>query len=136
MLLLLLLLYWASGAPIQQQACDNVFYPEGCASNEISFRRVSRTGAPQPQYSVYLYGENGARLSVHALLVFADNVSEFHNALLFNPRRVARYSTLMRESEFHFNNELLLLSRGRRLLLQYDVAPPGHPYFESEGVEV
>ena len=128
-----LLLLWVSSASIQQKSCDNVFYPEGCASNEISFRRVSHASSTQRRFSVYLYSENGARQTVHALLVFADNVSEFHNALLFNPRRHAQYSETVRESAFRFNNEMQLLSRGRRLLLQYDVAPHDHPYFVDTG---
>lgn len=108
-----------------------MFYPEGCQSNEISFRRVAHTSDTQNQYSVYLYGENSERLPVHALLVFADAEHEFHNTLLFNARQFAKYSTLVRESEFRFNNELALQTRGRRLLLQYDVAPANSSYFQQ-----
>ncbi len=128
-----------SASPIKQQPCDNVFYAEGCHSNEISFKRVTHNSNPNHQFSVYLQGENSERQVLHALLVFADGESEFHNTLLFNPRRFERYSTLVRESEFRFNNEVLLTSRGKRLLLQYDVADDAQTwiYFDAAttGVE-
>lgn len=135
LILVLLQLFYA--VQIKQQACDNVFYAEGCSSNEISFKRVTYTSNPRHQYSIYLHGENSERLVLHALLVFSDPENEFHNTLLFNPRRFDRYQTLVRESEFRFNNEVMLMSRGRRLLVQYDVANDGNSYFDSTvtGVE-
>ncbi len=131
MILLLTLLWLCSDAAVRKRDCSPLFYPEGCDSNEVSFRRTSHTANVARQFSVFMHGENSERIQVHAVLVFTHNETEFHNTLLFNARQFAKYSTLVRESEFRFNNEVVLLSRGRRLLLQYDVAAPGHPYFDN-----
>jgi hypothetical protein len=116
---------------IRKTRCDPVFYPEGCESNEVLFRRVSYTADPTRQFSVFMHGDNSERIHVHTLLVFSHNETDFHNTLLFNPLQFSKYTTLVRQSEFRFNNEVSLLSRGKRLLMQYDVASPTDGYFDS-----
>ncbi len=135
-LLLPLLLVWGAAAGIVATPCDPVFYPEGCPQNELPFKRVSYVDNTRHDLSLYMHTVSQEMLLVHVLVVFADADQEFHNTLLLNPARLHRLQPTLRESHFRFNNEVLLMSRGHRLLLQYDVAPPDCDYFVPQGASV
>lgn len=122
---LLVLLLGLFGGPrnvAAQSTCDAVFYPEGCFSDRITLRRYSFVDNLRKEVSCYVRGHSSESIMIHVLLVFADPVNHFHNALILNPASVEKYKKIMRESEFPFNNEMMIVTRGREMVVQYDVA--------------
>lgn len=135
MIWLILLFLCPSFAWIDTGQCDSLFYNEGCATNEISFKRVRYVDDPQRSVAIFLYGQSGDMTFMNTKLVFTDENPHFHNALMINPQSFHKYERIARTSEFTFNNEIILGTRGRRLLLQYDIASPYNSsvYFGSHG---
>lgn len=127
----LLLLLWLTlcASDIVLAPCDPVFYPEGCPNNELPLKRVTYVDNPRRDLSLYMHTVSSEMLLLHVLVVFADPDHEFHNTLLLNPARLYRLQGTLRESHFRFNNEVLLMSKGHRLLVQYDVADWNSSYF-------
>jgi hypothetical protein len=103
--------------------CDTFFYPEGCQGDQISFKRQSFAANTRKEMSIYARGHSTESVILHILLVFTDNVHHFHNTLLFNPLRIENYRKILHESEFPFNNEIVVITKGKETTLQYDVAP-------------
>lgn len=126
---LLTLLTLVARGDIVLAPCDPVFYPEGCPNNELPLKRVSYVDNPRRELSLYMHTVSAEMLLLHVLVVFADPDHEFHNTLLLNPARLYRLQGTLRESRFRFNNEVLLMSKGHRLLVQYDVADWNCSYF-------
>lgn len=111
--------------------CDPVFYPEGCFSDEIVFKRLFFRKNVRKETSIYLRGKSPESILVHALIVFSDDVAHFHNALIFNPRSLEKYNKILHYSEFQFNNEVTLITKGREIQLQFSVAPWISPFFNG-----
>ena len=123
MAIYLLFLFLASYLTwINTGECDSLFYNEGCASNEISFKRVRYVGDQERGLAIFLYGQSGDMTFVNTRIIFSDENTHFHNTLLLNPVSFHKYEKIARISEFGFNNEMIMTTRGRRILLQYDIA--------------
>jgi hypothetical protein len=122
--LLLLLTIWAvvlDGA-VAQTECNPLFYPEGCGGDRLVLERHSFVDNLRKEVSCYVRGHSSESIIVHVLLVFGDPVLHFHNALLINPASLEKYQKILRESEFPFNNELRVVTKGQDTVVQYDVA--------------
>jgi hypothetical protein len=102
--------------------CRPLFYPEACGTDTVTFERHSYTDNSRKEMSCFVRGQSAEAILIHILFVFADRVHHFHNALLMNPASVEKYEKIMRESQFPFNNELMLITKGQRIIVQYEVA--------------
>lgn len=79
--------------------------------------------------SIYARGHSTESVLLHILVVFTDDIHHFHNTLLFNPLRIEKYKKILHESDFAFNNEIMVMTKGRETIFQYDVAPLNHEAF-------
>lgn len=111
--------------------CSPFFYPEGCFSNEIGFKRVVFHENLRKETSIYLRGYSPESILLHTLLVFSDDIAHYHNTLLINPLHFSKYLPLVHTSDFAFNNEFVLITKGREILLQYDIAPLSTGFFDG-----
>lgn len=137
MVWLILFFMGLSLAWIDTGECDSLFYNEGCATNEISFKRVRYVDDPYRSVAIFLYGQSGNMIFMNVRLVFTDDNTHYHNTLIMNPLSFYKYEKIARTSEFPFNNEIILDSRGRQFLLQYDIASlyNSTAYFNNRGQE-
>jgi hypothetical protein len=124
MIWLIMLFLGQSFAWIDTGPCDSLFNNEACATNEISFKRVRYIDDSQRSVAIFLYVQSGDMTFMNTKLVFTDENPHFHNTLMINPQSFHKYEKIARTSDFTFNNEIILGARGRRLLLQYDIASP------------
>ena len=121
----------AWGTNQDDSQCDGVFYPEGCFSDEIVFKRLHFRKNLRKETSIYLRGHSPESILIHALVVFSDDVAHFHNSLVFNPRSLEKYDKILHYSDFQFNNEVVVITKGREMQLQFSVAPWISPYFNG-----
>ena len=105
-----------------QSECHPLFYPEACFSDRLVLERHSFVDNLRKEVSCYVRGHSSESIILHVLLVFADPVNHFHNALLLNPASLEKYQKVLRESEFAFNNELRMVTKGQDTVVQWDVA--------------
>lgn len=78
--------------------------------------------------SVTLSSETPSAALLNTLLIFAPplhrgNHSLYHNALIISPKKFDRYAVVSRHSEFTPHRHFTVVTKGRSLDLQYDVAP-------------
>lgn len=111
--------------------CDPFFYPEGCDQKSVSFKRQVFKANDRRETSIYARGHSSESIILHCLLIFSDEAYHFHNTLLFNPLRVGKYDKILHRSDFPFNNEFMLITKGVEFLVQYDIAPHYSPYFSG-----
>lgn len=111
--------------------CDTFFYPEGCDQKSASFKRQVFKDNERREMSIYARAHSSESIMLHCLLIFSDDAYHFHNTLLFNPLRLEKYDKILHHSDFPFNNEFMLMTRGSEFLVQYDVAPRYSPYFSG-----
>lgn len=119
---IILLFFGLSLSWINTGECDSLFYNEGCNTNEISFKRVRYVADEERSVTIFLYGQSGDMIFVNTRIVFTDENKHFHNTLMLNPMSFHKYEKIARTSEFIFNNEIIMTTRGRQLLFQYDIA--------------
>lgn len=112
--------------------CDAFFYPEGCDSKEIVFKRQTFSDDDRKEISIYVHGRSTESILIHCLLVFTDTINTYHNTLLFNPRKLVKYEKLLHFSDFPFNNEFIIIAKGSEILVQYDIASHPSPYFDGK----
>ena len=120
-LLQLLLLTAVQSTTVDRRSCHSVLYNEGCSYSELTVKRVAYSATVPRQITVYLHAQSSETLLLQVLVLFVDLRSTLHGALLFNPSRAYKYLKVMRESDFQYNNEMWLTSRGRRVMLQYEL---------------
>lgn len=127
----LFVVVWSWGTNQDATQCDSVFYPEGCFSDEIAFKRLFFRKNLRKETSIYLRGHSPESILIHTLVVFSDDVGHFHNSLVLNPRTLEKYDKILHYSEFQFNNEILAITKGREILFQFSVAPWISPFFNG-----
>lgn len=121
MFIIALLLLFVN-ASLYQNQCDPFFSPEACDRKSIAFKRQVFYNGDHREMSVYMRAHSSESIIIHCLLIFSDDIYYFHNTLRFSPTKVSKYEKILRRSDFPFNNELLVITKGFETLLQYDVA--------------